>query len=154
MKSPFFNKKKSHLKYTSTSSWFHGESVPKGFALEYGSGRRPDYKVYVTQYRELRQHLFDKHMKTLPDEIQTQLKNRQHPSQTHAKKQQAEPVLQRLKDTLSGFDFVKDVSIKMAQMDMVQFNVSLKNEPTIEQAEMIPEYLEGYIINTVWNHNG
>ena len=153
MKFPFSNKKKSHLEYTSISSWFHGESIPKGFALEYGSGRRPDYKVYMTQFCELRQHLFDKHMKTLPKEIQTQLKNRQHPSQSHTTKQQAKPVLQRLKNALSGLDFVKDVSIKMAQMNMVQFNVILKSEPTVEQAEMIPEYLEGYIVNTVWNHN-
>jgi hypothetical protein len=154
MKFPMFSKKKSHLEYTNISSWVQGESVPKGFGLEYGSGRRPDYKIYMTQYCELRQHLFDNHIKTLPDEIQKQLKCRQHPSQSHSKIKQAEPVLQRLKNNLAGLDFIKDVSIKNAQMDLVQFNVILKNEPTLEQAEMIPEYWEGYIINMVWSHNG
>jgi hypothetical protein len=91
--------------------------------------------------------------KTLPEEIQNQLKSGQHPSQSHSKIKQAEPVLQRLKDILSGKDFVKDVSIKRAQMDLVQFNVVLENEPTLEQAEMIPEYLEGYVVNMVWNRN-
>jgi hypothetical protein len=153
MKNPFFKKKKSHLDYTSIYSWLHGESVPKGFFVEYGSGRRPDFKLYVDQFCELRQHLFDTHVKTLPDEIQKQLKSRQHPSQTHAKIKQAEPALQRLKDILSGLDFIKDVSIKSAQMDLVQFNVILKGEPTLEQAEMIPEYFEGYVINMVWKHN-
>jgi hypothetical protein len=150
MKFPRFNKKKSHLEYTSIASWFHGESVPKGFAVEYGSGRRPDFKVYVDQFCELRQHLFDKHLKTLPDEIQEQLKTRQHPSQSHSRIKEAEPVLQTLKDILAGLDFVEDVSIKNAQLGLLQFNVTLKSEPTLEQAEMIPEYLEGYIINTVW----
>jgi hypothetical protein len=154
MKFPVFNKKKSHLEYNNISLWIHGESVPKGFFVEYGSGRRPDFKVYISQYCELRQHLFDNHIKTLPDEIQKQLKSGQHPSQSHSKIMQAEPVLQRLKDTLAGLDFVKDVSIKNAQMDLLQFNVILKNEPTLEQAEMIPEYLEGYVINMVWSHNG
>jgi hypothetical protein len=154
MKLPGFNKKRSHLEYTSTASWFHGESVPKGFGVEYGSGRRPDFKIYVTQYCELRQHLFDKHLKTLPDEIQKQLKSGQHPSQSHSKIKQAETVLQRLKNLLSGLDFIKDVSIKNAQMNLVQFNVILENEPTLEQAEMIPEYFEGYVINTVWTRGG
>ncbi|MEZ5944187.1 MAG: hypothetical protein R3C18_22570 [Planctomycetaceae bacterium] len=31
-----------------------------------------------------------------------------------------------------------------------QLNVKLKHEPTLEQWKMIPEYLEGYVINTVW----
>ena len=154
MKFPFFKKKKSHLEYTSISRWFHGESVPKGFALEYGSGRRPDYKVYMTHYCELRRHLYENHIKTLPEEIQKQLKSGQHPSQTHVKIKQAEPVLQRLKDILSGLDFVKDVSIKNAQMELLQFNVIVRNEPTFEQTEMIPEYFEGYVINTVWKKNG
>jgi len=154
MKLPFSNKKKGHLEYKSISSWFHGESVPKGFAVEYGSGRRPDFKVYVDQYCELRKHLFDNHIKTLPDEIQKQLKSGQHPSQTHAKIMQAEPVMQRLKTILSGLDFIDNVSIKNAQMDLVQFNVILKTEPTVEQAELIPEFFEGYIVNMVWNHNG
>jgi len=154
MKFPAFNKKKSHLGYTSTASWLHGESVPKGFVVEYGSGRRPDFKIYVTQYCELRQHLFDQHLKTLPDEIQKQLKSGQHPSQSHSKIKQAEPVLQRLKDLLSGLDFIKEVSIKNAQMNMVQFNVFTNNEPTLEQAEMIPEYFEGYIINSLRNRDG
>ena len=139
------------MEYNSIYGWFKGESVPKAFGLEYGSGRRPDYKVYMEQFCELRQHLFDKHLKSLPDEIQNQLKNRQHPSQTHAKINQAEPVLQKLKATLTGLDFVKDVSIKTAQMDLVQFNVILKSEPTLEQAEMVPEYLEGYVVNTIWS---
>ena len=154
MKPPIFNKKKSHLEYTSISGWFHGESVPKGFAQEYGSGRRPDFKVYMDQYCELRQHLFDSHIKTLPDEIQKQLKSGQHPSQTQSKIKQAEPVLQRLKNNLAGLDFIKDVSIKNAQMDLVQFNVTLKSEPTLEQAEMIPEYFDGYVVNMVWRHDG
>ena len=145
--------KKSHLEYTSIASWFHGESVPKGFAGECGSGRRPDYQIYVDQYCELKQHLFERHIKTLPDEIQKQLQSRQHPSQSHAKINQALPILQTLKAILCGLDFVKDVSIKNAQMDLVQFNVVLENEPTLEQAEMIPEYFEGYVVNTVWKHN-
>ena len=154
MKFPVFSKKKSHLEYTSISSWIHVESVPRGFGLEYGSGRRPDYKIYMDQYGELRQHLFDKHIKTLPDEIQKQLKSGRHPSQSHSKIKQTEPVLQRLKDIVAGLDFIKDVSIKKAQMDLVQFNVILKNEPTLEQAEMVPEYLEGYVVNLVWSQNG
>src|SRR5262249_26820920 len=131
MKFPTFNRKKNHLEYTSIASWFHGDSVPKGFGVEYGSGRGPDFKVYVTQYCELRQHLFDKHLMTLPDEIQKQLKTGKHPSQSHSRIKQAEPVLQRLKDILAGLDFVENVSIKNAQMDLVQFNVTLKNEPTL-----------------------
>jgi hypothetical protein len=150
MKLPFFRKKAKHLEYTSTFGWFHGESVPKGFIQEYGSGRRPDYEIYVNQFCELRQNLFDKHLKTLPKEIQEQLKNGEHPSQSHAQFNQAEPVLQRLKDILSGMDFIKDVSIKTGQMDLVQFNVTLINEPTIEQYEMMPEFFEGYVINIVW----
>ena len=108
----------------------------------------------MTHYCELRRHLYENHIKTLPEEIQKQLKSGQHPSQTHVKIKQAEPVLQRLKDILSGLDFVKDVSIKNAQMELLQFNVIVRNEPTFEQTEMIPEYFEGYVINTVWKKNG
>lgn len=150
MQFPFFMKKKSHLEYTSISGWLHGESVPQKFALEYGSGRRPDYKVYMTQFCELREHLFERHIKTLPEEIQKQLESGQHPSQSQANIGQAEPVLKRLKDILSGLDFVEDVSIKRAQMNLAQFNVIVKDEPTLQQSEMIPEYFEGYVINTVW----
>ena len=153
MKFSWFKKKKSHLDYTSWASWFYGESVPKEFVLEYGSGRRPDYKVYMNQSCELRQHLFDKHLKTLPAEIQQQLKNGLHPSQTHSKIKQAEPVLQRLKDLLSGLDYLNDISIKRAQMDLVQLKVTLKNEPTLAQEERIPEYFEGYVVNMVWIHD-
>ena len=37
-----------------------------------------------------------------------------------------------------------------AAEEKTSFNVILKNEPTLEQWEMIPEYFEGYVINTVW----
>jgi hypothetical protein len=154
MKFPFFKKKKNHLEYASIASWMHGECVPNGFGADYGSGRRPDFGVYVDQYCDLRQHLFDKHVRTLPDEIQKQLKSGQHPSQSHEKIKQAEPVLQRLKEILSGLDFIKDVSIKNGQMGFVQFDVTLKKEPIFEQAEMVPEYFEGYVVNTRWTSNG
>ncbi len=55
---------------------------------------------------------------------------------------------------MAGLDFVEDVSIKNAQIDLVQFNVKLKHEPTLEQWEMVPEYFEGYVINTVWIPKG
>ena len=128
--------------------------MPKGFGVEYGSGRRPDFEIYVTQYCELRQHLFEKHLKTLSDEIQEQLRSGHHPSQSHSRIEEAVPVLQRLKTLLSGLEFIKEVAIKSAQMNLVQFDVILKSEPTLEQAEMIPEYFEGYVINIIWNHGG
>jgi hypothetical protein len=149
MKLPFSEKKK-HLQYTSIFGWLHGESVPRSFFADYGSGRRPDYKIYVDQFCKLRQFLFNKHCEALPKEIQEQLKEREHPSQSRAKCKQAEPALQRLQDMLSGIEFVKEISIKEAQMDLVQFNVALVSEPSVKQYEMIPEFFEGYVVNIVW----
>ena len=154
MKWPTFKSKKRHLKYTSVASWLHGESVPRNFAVEYGSGRRPDYKIYMDQFCELRQHLFEKHVLTLSKNCQDQLRNGEHPSFAHSKVDQAEPVLKRLRAILSSHTKVREIRIKTAQMGRVQFNVILKDEPTLEEAEMIPEYFEGYIVNTCWTRKG
>jgi hypothetical protein len=149
VKLPFFKreKRKAYLEYSTIRSWRQCENVPLNFVVEYGSGRRPDYEVYMDQFCELRQHLFEKHLQTLPKETQSQFKRREHPSQSHSKAELALPVLEKLRNLLEDYDFVEGIEIKCAQMDLVQFNVILNRDATITELEPVPEYIDGYVIN-------
>jgi hypothetical protein len=145
---------KRHLKYHNITAWFYGESIPENFFVEYGSGRRPDYKKYVEQFCELQKYLYQRHFNSLPKELRSQIAKGQHPSQSHERGHLAEITLQSLKDNISKHDFVKSVTIKFAQMNMIQFNVVIHGKLTVAQAEKIPEYIDGYIVKIVWDHNG
>ena len=72
---------KRHLEYDSVDEWMAGENVPDNF-ISVKDGQLRD--KYITEYGELRRHLFAKHAATLSTEDQQKLNDGNHPSQSHA----------------------------------------------------------------------
>lgn len=130
-----------HLKYGSVEEWLEDENIPNGI-LNVDDKQLRD--KYLKEYGELRQHLFDKHIKSLPKEDQELFEKGRHPSQSHEFKAKAKPYADALEKQLSSLGFVGNVSIGYYQMDRIVLSVDTNREISKEEHNMIPWLYKGF----------
>jgi hypothetical protein len=138
----FFARKKRHFKYDNLYDWFVGERVPERFVFLEDETERDKW---ITQYGELRQHLFERHLKTLSSEAQIRMREGRHPSQSHARVDEARPYIDLLTRHLADLGYPAHVRLIFHQMDRIRLSAALDHVPEkIEYGKLLPLYFEGF----------
>jgi len=138
---------KPHLKYESVAEWMKGENVPPRFISIANDELR---NKYITQYGELRRHLFAKHLATLTPEEQAQFEKGEHSSQRHAFADRAKPIAEEFERELLQLGFVAKVKLGWYHCDRIVFSVSLAKRPTPEENERLPWLFRGFEAKYSW----
>jgi hypothetical protein len=134
-------RQKGHLEYDSIAAWFEGEGISTPIMQIKDEARR---SKYLEQLGELRQHLFDRHLKTLAREEQDLFHQGTHPSQNHAFKEAAKPYVEALRKDLSEADDVLDVRLGFLQGNRIGLEVVLKQTPSFEERIRKPWLYHGF----------
>lgn len=141
---------KRHLRYSSVEAWFKGEGLTQGvFAIADPVER--DRRI--TEYGELRQHLFAKHVKTLSREERRQFKQGCHPSQSHRFAGRAEPFVSSLRKHLAGLGFGAKVCLGFYHMDRLVLSADLDADPGGRRS-LLPWLFRGFEVKYDWPDGG
>jgi hypothetical protein len=141
---------KRHLRYPSLEAWFTGEGLKDPFSPNADPAER---NRRITEYGELRQHLFAKHIKTLSPEEQRQFQEGTHPSQSHGFADRAEPFVALLREHLANLGFPSKVCLGWYHMDRIVLSADLDADPGEGQREL-PWLFRGFEIKYNWPHDG
>ena len=127
-----------HLEYDSVQDWIAGENVPPNFVSMDDASLRDKY---ITEYGELRRHLFAKHAATLSHVDQKKLSDGTHPSQSHSFATDAEPYCQLLDTHLQSLGIVADeIVLGWYHMDRIVLTVYC-DESDVGSADQKPPWL-------------
>jgi hypothetical protein len=134
--------RKRHLRYRSKLEWLIGEKIPSPFTA---IRDRKRFDEVMNQYGELRQHLYEEHLKTLTTEQQIRIQSGKHPSQDHRLGQAALPHAQALAEKLKHLQFVATVGVGTYHgnrnvLDVFVDGVDLLNPQLLG----IPDFFEGF----------
>ena len=132
---------KRHLKYDSVDDWMAGENVPDNFATVEDEQLRDKY---ITEFGELRRHLFAKHAATLSAEEQQKLNDGEHPSQSHAFASDAEPYCELFDAHLKtlGVNAV-EIVLGWYHMDRIVLTTTLE-QSDLESQNKLPWLFRGF----------
>jgi hypothetical protein len=107
------------------------------------------------QLGALRKHLWEQHLVGLTPEERRQLETGQHPSQSHDRLDQAQPILEEFRSRVEGLPYVAEVVMGMYHMDRIVFDVKLASDvgwPTW-QKDIAPFYRGFEVLVGVWKHS-
>jgi hypothetical protein len=140
---------KRHLRYPSVEAWFKGEGLTKPISKISDPVER-DRRI--TQYGELREHLFAKHLKTLSPDEQREFKEGTHPSQSHRFADRAEPFVALLVEHLASLGFPGEAFLGRYHMDRIVLAADLVKDPGERHPEL-PWLFRGFEIKYNWPHD-
>lgn len=141
---------KRYLRYPSVEAWFEGEGLTVG-VVKIADPVERDRRI--TEYGELRQHLFAKHIKTLTRDEQRQFKQGKHPSQGHRFADRAQPFVPLLHEHLASLGFSNKVCLGWYHMDRIVLSAELDEDPG-ERKRELPWLFSGFEIKYTWPHVG
>lgn len=136
---PFTDKR--HLDYRSIRAWIEGERIPTPITAIQDTKLRDRY---IEQFAELRRHLFDQHIKSLPKRERDLLACGQHPSQSHSRAKDAEPYAKRLFEAVRHLGCVESVKLGAYHMDRLVLNVMVLRELTRQELAELPDFFGGF----------
>jgi hypothetical protein len=139
-------RKKRHLKYPSLRAWFVGERIASPLSQIADPAER-DRRI--TEYGELRQHLFAEHIKALSAEEQRQFEAGTHPSQSHRFAEQAEPFACELRESLDRLGFPAEVVVGLYHLDRIVLSADLQANPGERESEL-PWLFKGFEVKYNW----
>lgn len=138
---------KRHLRYPSIQMWIEGEGLTKTPFFQIADPVERDRRI--TEYAELRDHLFAKHIKTLPREEQLQFAEGTHPSQSHRFADRAEPFVALLREHLAALGFPAEVCLGCYHLDRLVLSAHLDADPGERRSEL-PWLFRGFEIKYNW----
>jgi hypothetical protein len=139
-------RRKRHLRYASLEAWFEGEGLNTPIVKITDPVER-DRRI--TEYGELRQHLFQKHIDTLSDDEQRQFTEGTHPSQSHLFAKRAEPFAAALAAYLAALGLPAKVSLGWYHLDRIVLAAELEVDPGARRSEL-PWLFRGFEIKYLW----
>ncbi len=133
---------KRHLNYNSVEDWMAAANVPPNFVSIKDEKMR---EKYISEYGELRRHLFAKHAATLSDSDQQKLSDGKHPSQSHEFAPDAEPYCEMLDTHLRtlGID-ADEIVLGWYHMDRIVLNVTMQNSELESTDDKRPWLFRGF----------
>lgn len=135
-------RRQSHLSYPSVAAWMEAERIPADFVNIPDAAERDRV---IGQYGELRRHLFEKHVRTLPPDEQTRLAQNRHPSQSHERMPEARRYADALREQLREVPFVRAVGLGAYHCDRVILCVEISPEVGEDEAlSRIPLLFSGF----------
>ena len=142
---------KPHLNYDSVDDWMAGEDVPPNFISIENKKLRDKY---ISEYGELRRHLFSKHVATLSKSDQQKLRDGKHPSQSHDFAQDAEPYCELLDTHLRALGIIADeIVLGWYHMDRIVLNVTLPEFELESSKQRRPWLFQGFEVFYVATQN-
>ena len=115
-----------HLAYDSLEAWAAGIGLPADWMKHPNQAQR---NVWWKQFAELKQHLWQKHLSTLTQEEQRQLKDGTHPSLRHEYEERALPFCKLLEAELERQGLKSVVKIGFYHMDRIVLSTYLSELP-------------------------
>lgn len=133
---------KRHLRYGSIRAWISGEEIPTPFSAIKDPKRLDQV---MTQFGELRKHLFDLHSRSLSKQQQKLLNEGRHPSQAHALGSASLPIAKALEDKLRHLQFVKRVGVGAYHCNRNVLDVFVSGiELSDSRLAEVPDFYEGF----------
>ena len=144
-----FKSAKRHLKYSTVWEWKEKEGVPDDFFRYHDTSQRDRW---ITEYGELRQHLFEKHIKTLTPEEQQMFREKRHPSQSHSFSDGAKPYCESLAAELKLLGIIfENIELGFYQMDRIILCVNIDPQQKIVPVQL-PWLHRGFEIKFYFNN--
>jgi hypothetical protein len=140
--------KPRHLRYHSIEEWMEREHIK---SLVHPEDPGLQDRLFK-QLGALRKHLWEQHLSHLTPEERHQLETGQHPSQSHARVDQAQPILEEFRSRVACLSYVTEVVMGMYHMDRIVFDVKLASDVgwRIWQKD-IPQFYRGFEVKVgVW----
>ena len=131
------------LSYESLEAWQEGEGLPKNW-LQHSDDRQRD--IWLTQFTELRQHLWSLHIATLPEEEQRQFDEGVHPSMSHKFSDRALPFAVALKEELAKQGYGAEVKIGYYHCDRIVLSAVLDRTPP-GRTKSVPWLFHGFEVH-------
>ena len=142
---------KKHLRYDSVEQWMEAENIPKNFIMIKDDKLRDQY---ITQYAELREHLYIKHVKLLSIGEQKLIESGNHPSQNHSLSDEAEKYVDDFKKELSGLSCIKDITVGLYHGGRIIISVEVYENTPKEEINIIPWLYRGFEVKTYYMNVG
>jgi len=142
---------KPHLNHDSVEDWVAAENVPPNFGMIDDVELRDKY---ITEYGELRRHLFAKHAATLSSADQRKLNDGEHPSQSHSFASDAEPYCDLLDSHLKSLGIVaNEIVLGWYHMDRIVLTVTLNDSDVDSRGNRRPWLFQGFEVFYIGKHN-
>jgi hypothetical protein len=143
--------KPRHLRYRSIEEWMEREHIksrvhPEDPALQ---------DRLFQQLGALRMHLWEQHIAHLTAEERHQLESGQHPSQSHARVHQAQPIFEEFRSRVACLPYVVEVVMGMYHADRIVFDVKLASDVgwRIWQKDIAPFYRGFEVFVGLWKNS-
>ena len=133
--------KPRHLRYRSVEEWRERENITSFWHPE---NPRLEAKLQ-RQLRQLRNHLWKRHLRHLTREERKQLKDGTHPSLSHKGFEAAKPVFEEFRGLVAVHPFVEEVTMVTQHMKPIVFRVKVSRGSTWRiWQEKIPPFYRGF----------
>ena len=133
--------KPRHLRYRSVEEWRDRENITSFWHPE-----NPRLEARLQRHlKELREHLWKRHMRRLTREERKQLKQGSHPSLSHKGFEPAKPVFEEFRLRVAAHPFVEEVTMVTQHMKPIIFRVKVARSATWRiWQQYIPPFYRGF----------
>lgn len=133
--------KPRHLRYDSVEEWRECENITSFWHPE-----NPRLEVRLQrQLKELREHLWKRHIRRLSAEERKQLKSGTHPSLSHKGFETAKPIFEEFRSRVAAHPFVEEVTMVTQHMKPIIFRVKVARKTSWRVwQEFIPPFYRGF----------
>jgi len=142
--------KPQHLRYRSVEEWRERENITSFWHPE-----NPGLEVRLQRHlKQLREHLWKRHLKELTRDERNQIKTGTHPSQSHKGFEMAKPIFEEFRSRVAAHPFVEEVTMVTQHMKPIVFRVKVARGSTWRVwQEHIPPFYRGFevVVTTAIN---
>jgi hypothetical protein len=133
--------KPRHLRYRSVEEWRERENI-----TTFQHPENPKLEVRLNRHlRQLRNHLWKKHLHQLTREERSQLQTGNHPSQSHRGFELAAPTFEEFRARVAALPYVDEVAMVTRHLQPIVFRVKLAQSANWRVwQEHIPPYYRGF----------
>src|SRR5215469_9812256 len=104
--------KARHLRYRSVEEWRERENITSFMHPE-----NPGLEVRLQRHlKQLREHLWKRHLKQLTRDERKQIETGTHPSQSHRGFEMAKPTFEEFRSHVASYPFVEEVTMVTQHM--------------------------------------
>lgn len=133
--------KPRHLRYRSVEEWRERENITSFWHPE-----NPSLEGRLQRHlKQLREHLWKRHLRRLTREERRQIKIGTHPSLSHKGFEMAKPVFEEFRSLVAAHPFVVEVTMVSQHMKPIIFRVKVAREASWKiWQEHIPPFYRGF----------
>lgn len=133
--------KPRHLRYHSVEEWRERENI-----MSFQHPGNPKLEARLNRHlKELRKHLWKKHLRELTQEERHQIKMGNHPSQSHKGFELAAPIFDEFRARVTVLPYVEEMAMVTRHLQPIIFRVKLGQDVSWHTwQENIPSFYRGF----------